>query len=52
MRRLLPAVPARLSGQFRKSIDAHLNTSLPHAALGEYVGTHWLASFAVLALTD
>jgi hypothetical protein len=52
MRRLLPFVPARLAGQFKKVIDSHLNASLPHAGIGEYVGTHWLASFAVLALTD
>lgn len=33
-----------------RAIDAHLVASLPHAAQGEYVGTHWLASFALLAL--
>jgi hypothetical protein len=32
--------------------DAHLEASLPHATLGDYAGTHWLASFALLALTD
>jgi len=30
--------------------DAHLRASLPHVA-GDYVGEHWLATFAVLALT-
>jgi hypothetical protein len=32
------------------AIDAHLRESLPHVADGAYVGTHWLASFALLAL--
>ena len=27
----------------------HLNTSLPHVA-GDYMGEHWLATFALLAL--
>lgn len=30
--------------------DVHLAASLPHVA-GDYMGEHWLASFAVLALT-
>ena len=30
--------------------DRHLAASLPHVA-GDYMGEHWLASFAVLALT-
>ncbi len=30
--------------------QAHLDASLPHVA-GDYMGEHWLASFAVLALT-
>ena len=29
---------------------AHMAASLPHVA-GDYVGEHWLASFALLALT-
>jgi hypothetical protein len=29
----------------------HLAAALPHAVGGHYVGEHWLASFAVLALT-
>jgi len=29
--------------------DAHLETALPHVA-GDYMGEHWLASFALLAL--
>ena len=30
--------------------DAHLDASLPHVA-GDYMGEHWLATFALLALT-
>ncbi len=30
--------------------DEHLETALPHVA-GDYMGEHWLASFAILALT-
>ena len=31
--------------------EAHLDAALPHVA-GEYMGEHWLASFAVLALDE
>jgi hypothetical protein len=30
----------------------HLQAALPHVTGGDYVGEHWLASFAVLALGD
>ena len=29
--------------------DAHISASLPHVA-GDYMGEHWLATFALLAL--
>jgi len=32
------------------SADEHLSVALPHVA-GDYMGEHWLASFALLALT-
>ena len=32
-----------------QAADAHLTTALPHIA-GDYMGEHWLASFALLAL--
>ena len=32
--------------------QALLAAALPHATGGAYVGTHWLASFAALALGD
>jgi hypothetical protein len=31
--------------------ERHLRAALPHVVGGEYVGEHWLASFAALALT-
>lgn len=34
------------------AIDAHLGASLPYTVSGDYAGTHWLASFALLALTE
>ena len=30
----------------------HLSSALPHVVSGEYGGEHWLASFAVYAITD
>lgn len=39
----------------RRAEDAaerHLDASIPHLFSGEYVGEHWLASFALLALTN
>jgi hypothetical protein len=33
----------------RRTAQAHIDASLPHVA-GDYMGEHWLASFAVLAL--
>ena len=34
------------------AISQHLAASLPQASGGHYVGSHWLASFAALALTE
>ena len=31
--------------------DAHLAAALPHVS-GDYMGEHWLASFALLALLE
>ena len=36
---------------FEEAARRHLAAALPHAIGGEYVGEHWLASFAALALT-
>jgi hypothetical protein len=43
--RLEPALAARASA----AADAHLDASLPHVT-GDYMGEHWLATFALLAL--
>ena len=44
----LPAGDARVAAM-RDAADRHLRASLPHVA-GDYMGEHWLASFALLAL--
>ena len=46
--RALPASPA-LQARVELAIDAHLSSALEHVA-GDYMGEHWLASFALLAL--
>jgi hypothetical protein len=33
----------------RKVAEEHLAAALPHVA-GDYMGEHWLASFAILAM--
>ena len=33
----------------RRTAEEHLDASLPHVA-GDYMGEHWLATFALLAL--
>ena len=43
-------MPDALRTSVRLAIHAHRAESLPQAAQGHYVGTHWLASFALLAL--
>jgi hypothetical protein len=46
-------IAGALEGQARElatlTADAHLDASLPHVA-GDYMGEHWLATFALLAL--
>ena len=49
LKRELPREFQKLADQ---AIKQHLTASLPHAGAGNYVGTHWLASFAALALTE
>jgi hypothetical protein len=51
-RRLLPSLPQELHEPVERAIDLQLAASLPAATDGDYVGTHWLASFALLALDD
>jgi len=38
-----------LQAKARATADAHISASLPHVA-GDYMGEHWLATFALLAL--
>lgn len=49
-RQLRPRLPAALHPAVDAAIDAQLQASLAAATRGDYVGTHWLASFALLAL--
>jgi len=51
-RLLRPELPTALHDPVDTAIAEHLAASLPAATAGEYVGTHWLASFALLALDD
>lgn len=48
-RQLLPLLPAPRRAAAALAADAHLQASLAAATEGDYVGTHWLASFALLA---
>jgi hypothetical protein len=48
-RRIAPALPAELARIADQTADRHLAASLPHVA-GDYMGEHWLATFAMLAL--
>jgi hypothetical protein len=50
-RGLLPSLPPPLREAAAQAADAHLRASLAAATEGDYVGTHWLASFALLATT-
>ena len=46
---LLPSLPPSMAGAVRVAIAAHREASAAAAGEGDYVGTHWLASFALLA---
>jgi hypothetical protein len=48
-RGLAEALEPALAALARETADAHLDASLPHVA-GDYMGEHWLATFALLAL--
>ncbi len=48
-RQLAPALTPELAELARAAADEHLAASLPHVA-GDYMGEHWLATFALLAL--
>ena len=42
----------RLGEPYAALAERHLQAGLPHVAGGDYVGEHWLASFAALALGE
>src|SRR4051812_12759244 len=48
-RGLADALEPELADLARRAADEHLDASLPHVA-GDYMGEHWLATFALLAL--
>ena len=48
-RQLAPALDPELAELARRTAQEHLDASLPHVA-GDYMGEHWLATFALLAL--
>jgi hypothetical protein len=48
-RSIAPLLPPKESGLAYGAAEEHLQTALPHVA-GDYMGEHWLASFALLAL--
>ncbi len=50
-RELAPHLPADRRPAALAAAEVHAAVSLPAATTGDYVGTHWLASFALLALT-
>jgi len=50
-RGLLSAAPEVAQPLIEIAIDAHLEAALSHVA-GDYMGEHWLASFALLALSE
>jgi hypothetical protein len=52
-RRIIADLPAAdpLRARARAAIESHLASALGHVA-GDYMGEHWLATFALLALDD
>jgi 3-hydroxyisobutyrate dehydrogenase len=49
--RLAAALPAQRAA-FDAARRAHLQAALPHVVGGDFVASHWLVSFALLALDD
>jgi hypothetical protein len=48
-RSLAPLLPSAERAIADAAADAHLAAAMPHLS-GDYMGEHWLASFALLAL--
>ncbi len=47
-----PALSPDLQEMVARAIVVHREAALPHVARSHYVGSHWLASFALLALSE
>lgn len=54
LRQIAQKLPAQhaVHAQLTAAIAHHLNASLPHVVGSHYSGSHWLASFAMLALEN
>jgi hypothetical protein len=52
LRNLLKFLPEPHQQRVAHAIRAHLEASLPSTCEGDYVSTHWLASFALLGLGE
>lgn len=48
-RGIADALPPEAEARAREAAELHLDASLPHVT-GDYMGEHWLATFALLAL--
>ena len=48
-RGIADALPAEVAARAREAAELHLDVSLPYVT-GDYMGEHWLATFALLAL--
>ena len=48
-KRIAPLLPPPERALAEAAADEHLATAMPHLS-GDYMGEHWLASFALLAL--
>lgn len=50
-RSIASALDGSRQGTLKASFDKHLDSALPHVS-GDYMGEHWLATFALLAMTE
>ncbi|HEU4621819.1 MAG TPA: DUF2891 domain-containing protein [Burkholderiaceae bacterium] len=52
LEQLAPSIDLPQRAAMELAAQRHREAALPYVANGAYVGTHWLASYAVLALTE
>ena len=52
LRRIATALPDGAADEFTAAAERHLAAGIPQVVGGDYVGEHWLASFAALALGE